>query len=59
VRPLNRADPQQQLERFDLRRVRPRTILTVTAANINASYADIGTNIAGNRTMQKGLKLYF
>jgi Carboxypeptidase regulatory-like domain len=32
---------------------------TVTAANINTSYADVGTNIGGNRTMQMALKLYF
>jgi hypothetical protein len=32
---------------------------TATAANINTSYADVGANIGGNRTMQLGLKLYF
>ncbi|MCU1263107.1 MAG: Cna domain protein, partial [Bryobacterales bacterium] len=32
---------------------------TVTANNINASYADVGTNIGGNRTIQIAVKLAF
>ena len=34
-------------------------IPTVTSANLNPAYADIGANIAGRRTIQLGLKLYF
>ena len=32
---------------------------SVTSANINPAYADIGANIGGTRTIQLGLKLYF
>jgi hypothetical protein len=31
----------------------------VTNANINTGYSSVSTNIAGNRTIQLGLKLYF
>lgn len=34
-------------------------IPAVTAANIAPAYADIGSNIAGRRTIQLGLKMYF
>ena len=32
---------------------------SVTSANINPAYADIGANIGGTRTIQLGLKLYW